>query len=217
LLVKRAVFTLEVPIAVGRRHYVDGMTRFVFDTATSMNGWIADTQNSLGWLFAVPGGMEPDASLLPQAATVMVEGSTTYEWVLAESEILAHPEKWREFHGDRPTFVFTTRELPVPDGADVRFVRGPVADALPAIREAAGDGDVWLIGGGELVGQFFDAGALDEVALSVAPVALDGGASLLPRRIESDRMRLVSAAVHGQFARLIYVIVSDPGKVGQTA
>lgn len=188
------------------------MTKFIFDTATTVNGWIADRQNSLGWLFAVPGGTEPDPELLPRNATVMVEGSTTYEWVLAESDVLAHPEKWSEFHGNRPTFVFTTRELPVPDGADVRFVRGPVIDALPAIREAADEGDVWLVGGGELVGQFFDAGALDEVALSLAPVALDGGAPLLPRRIESDRMRLVSASAHGQFARLIYEIVPHPGE-----
>lgn len=184
------------------------VTRFIFDTATTVNGWIADSQNSLQWLFAAAGGTEPDPELLPHSATVMVEGSTTYEWVLAESDILAHPEKWREFHGDRPTFVFTTRELPAPDGADIRFVSGPVAHALPAIREAAGDGDVWLIGGGELVGQFFDAGALDEVALSVAPVSLDGGAPLLPRRIESDRMRLLSATAHGQFARLIYAITA---------
>jgi dihydrofolate reductase len=182
------------------------MTKFVFDTATTINGWIADQQNSLSWLFSVEGGSEPDPAMLPQNATVMVEGSTTYEWVLGESDILAHPEKWREFHGDRPTFVFTTRDLPAPAGADIRFVRGDVADALPAIREAAGDGDVWVIGGGELVGQFFDAGALDEIALSIAPVFLDGGAPLLPRRIESDRVHLRSAAAMGPFARLIYAI-----------
>ncbi|MCU1411331.1 MAG: deaminase [Rhodoglobus sp.] len=182
------------------------MTKFVFDTATTINGWIADQQNSLSWLFSVEGGSEPDPAMLPQNATVMVEGSTTYEWVLGESDILAHPEKWREFHGDRPTFVFTTRDLLAPAGADIRFVRGDVADALPAIREAAGDGDVWVIGGGELVGQFFDAGALDEIALSIAPVFLDGGAPLLPRRIESDRVHLRSAAAMGPFARLIYAI-----------
>jgi dihydrofolate reductase len=68
---------------------------------------------------------------------------------------------------------------------------------------------VWLVGGGELVGQLFDAGALDEVALTVAPVFLDGGAPLLPRRIESDRLRLLSAAAHGQFARLVYEVVAD--------
>lgn len=182
------------------------MGKFLFDTATTINGFLADEQNSLAWLFAVEGGEHPDEGLFPTAATVLVEGSTTYEWLLAESDLIAHPEKWQEFHGDRPTFVFTTRQLPTPEGADVRFVSGAVSDALPAIREAAGDGDVWVVGGGDLAGQFLEAGALDEIALSVAPVALPGGAPLLPRRLESDRLRLVSAEKVGQFARLVYVV-----------
>lgn len=182
------------------------MGRIVFDTATSINGWIADEDNSLAWLFAVDGGDHPDEGLFPSGAGVLVEGSTTYEWILAEQDLLANPEKWHDFHGDKPTFVFTTRELPVPDGADVRFVSGAVAEALPAIREAAGDRDIWVVGGGDLAGQFFDAGALDEIALSVAPVALTGGAPLFPRRVESDRLRLVSATAVGQFARLIYAV-----------
>ena len=41
------------------------MGRIVFDTATTINGWIADEQNSLSWLFAVPGGEEPAEGLLP--------------------------------------------------------------------------------------------------------------------------------------------------------
>lgn len=184
------------------------MGRIVFDTATSLNGWIADEDNSLAWLFAVENGDAPDDGLLPSGARVLIEGSTTYEWVLAEQDILAEPEKWRDFHGDKPTFVFTTRELPIPEGADVRFVRGPVAEVLPAIRKAAGEGDIWVVGGGDLAGQFLDIGALDEIALSVAPVALTGGAPLLPRRLESDRLRLVSATAVGQFARLVYAVQS---------
>ncbi|UAJ79907.1 dihydrofolate reductase [Leifsonia sp. ZF2019] len=187
------------------------MGKIVFDTATTINGWIADEQNSLAWLFAVPGGDEPAEGLLPAEASVMVEGSTTYEWVLAESDILAHPERWQEFHGERPTFVFTHRALPVPEGADIRFVSGAVADALPAIREAAGDGDIWVVGGGELAGQFLDIGALDELAISIAPVALTGGAPLLPRRVESDRLTLESAEAVGQFARLRYRVRSSSG------
>jgi dihydrofolate reductase len=182
------------------------MAKITFDTATTINGWIADEHNSLAWLFAVPNGETPDDELLAQGVAVVVEGSTTYEWVLRESDILANPEKWREFHGEKPVFVFTTRDLPVPEGADVRLVSGPVADALPAIREAAGGGDIWVVGGGDLAGQFLDAGALDEIALSVAPVALTGGAPLFPRRIESDRLRLVSAKAVGQFARLVYEV-----------
>ena len=189
------------------------MGKILFDTATTLNGWIADEHNPLAWLFAVAD--EPDEELLPQGVSAMVEGSTTYEWILDESDLLAHPEKWSEFHGDRPVFVFTTRVLPVPEGADVRFVSGPVPDALPAIRDAAGGGDIWVVGGGDLAGQFLDAGALDEIALSVAPVALTGGAPLFPRRVESDRLSLVSARAVGQFARLIYGV--SPAPAARTA
>ena len=185
---------------------VPSMGRIIFDTATTINGWIADEQNSLAWLFAVENGDAPDEGLFPSDAAVLVEGSTTYEWILAEEDILAHPERWQNFHGDKITFVFTTRDLPVPEGADVRFVSGSVADALPAIREAAGDRDIWVVGGGDLAGQLLDIGALDEIAISVAPVALTGGAPLLPRRIESDRLHLVSAKAVGQFARLVYEV-----------
>ncbi len=182
------------------------MGRILFDTAATLNGWIADEHNSLAWLFTVPGGTTPDPGLLPTDVGVFVEGSTTYEWMLAESDILTHPEKWREFHGDRPTFVFTTRRLPVPAGADVRFLSGSVADALPTLRAAAGPSDIWVVGGGDLAGQFLDADALDEIAVSIAPVLLTGGAPLLPRRVESDRLRLVSARAAGQFARLVYEV-----------
>ena len=49
---------------------------------------------------------------------------------------------------------------------------------------AAGDRNVWIVGGGDLAGQFADAGLLDEVIVMIAPVTLGGGAPLLPRRIE---------------------------------
>ena len=65
------------------------MGKILFDTATTINGWIADEQNSLAWLFAVENGTQPDEGLFPAGATVLVEGSTTYEWVLAESDILS--------------------------------------------------------------------------------------------------------------------------------
>ena len=138
---------------------------------------------------------------------MLVEGSTTYEWVLAHERLLERPERWTELFAAKPTFVFTTRSLPVPVGADVRFVRGPVGEALPAIRAAAGEGDIWVMGGGDLAGQFLDAGALDAIALSVAPVALTGGAPVLPRRVGSARLRLVEARPAGPFARLLYDVL----------
>ena len=185
---------------------VSAVGQIVFDTATTLNGWIADEGNSLAWLFAVDQGGLPDSGLFPAEATVIVEGATTYQWVVEAEDILDHPEKWQQLYGDKPTFVFTTQELPVPAGADVRFVSGSVIDHLPMIRKSADGGDVWVVGGGDLAGQFLDAGALDQIRLSVVPVALTGGAPLLPRNIGADRLRLVSARAYGQFARLVYAV-----------
>ena len=192
------------------------MTRFVYATATTLDGFIADADNSLDWLFAVEGGEESLAGMASFIAGVgvMVEGSTTYRWVLEHEGLLAEPARWQELYGEKPTYVFSSRsDLPIVSGADIRVVAGAASDHLPAIREAAAGKDVWLVGGGDLVGQFFEAGALDEVRVSVASVTLGSGAPLLPRRIESDTLRLTAVRQTGQFAELRYDIrrpASDP-------
>jgi len=72
---------------------------------------------------------------------------------------------------------------------------------------AAADGrNVWLVGGGELVGAFADRGLLDEILLGVQPVFLGSGAPLLPRRLTSKRVRLDSARQDGQQVLLVYSV-----------
>lgn len=205
------------------------MVQFIFDTATTLNGFLADERHSLDWLFAVEGGDAPSDDLYPSGARVLVEGSHTYEWVLRHERLLENPARWGELYGDKITFVFTSRHLPVPEGADVRLLRGSVADALPEIRAAAGaaagsgaaagagasggagasEPQVWIVGGGDLAGQFYDAGALDRIAVSVAPATLPGGAPLLPRRIDPAHLRLERARAVGQFARLEYAVIRN--------
>jgi dihydrofolate reductase len=104
--------------------------------------------------------------------------------------------------------VFTHHELPPLPGVDVRFVSGDVRQAH-AEMDAVG-GDSWIVGGGDLVGQFDDAGLLDEVHLGVCPVTLGAGAPLLPRRIASDRMTLRSVRQDGQRARLVLDVTRRP-------
>jgi dihydrofolate reductase len=68
---------------------------------------------------------------------------------------------------------------------------------------AARDKNIWLMGGGDLVGQFHDQGLLDEVIVQIASVTLGHGAPLLPRRITAPPLKLLSATVHGTaFAEL---------------
>jgi dihydrofolate reductase len=68
--------------------------------------------------------------------------------------------------------------------AGIEFTSADVATVHEAMVAAAGDRNVWIVGGGDLAGQFADVGLLDEVIVSIAPVTLGGGAPLLPRRIE---------------------------------
>jgi dihydrofolate reductase len=137
-------------------------------------------------------------------------GSTTYEWIVGYEQLLEHPEKWRTSYGDIPSWVFSHRQLPPIEDADLRFVQGDVLTVHREMTEAAAGRNIWLIGGGDLVGQFADAGLLDEIQVSFAPVTLGAGAPLLPRRLMSSQLTLVSVERQGQFVAATYRVHSTP-------
>ena len=178
------------------------MTLTQYYTAATLDGYIADEDNSLQWLFDVErddvDNRAWDAFIGRVGAMAM--GSTTYEWVVEHENLLEFPDRWRQTYGERPTWVFTHRDLPRIEGADIAFVRDEVAPVHAAMVQAAGERNVWVIGGGDLVGQFHDAGLLDQVIVGIAPVTLGAGAPLLPRRIEG--LRLVDVAQDGQMVSL---------------
>lgn len=179
----------------------------IYETASTLNGFLATEDDSLDWLFAIP-GEQPDIGPFMKSAAAIVMGSTTYEWVLEHEDLLAHPDKWPEYLGRQPLFVFSSRDLPVPDGADVTVLNGEVATHLQQIRDAAGDGDIWMMGGGGLAAQFLQAGALDRIAITMAPVTLAAGRPLFAADVFWDRLRLQSAEKIGEWARLIYDVRS---------
>ncbi len=65
------------------------------------------------------------------------------------------------------------------------------------MREAAAGKNVWVVGGGDLAGQFFDAGLLDELILQVGSVTLGRGRPLFPRRVLHPTLRLVAVRQMG--------------------
>jgi dihydrofolate reductase len=162
-------------------------------TASSVDGFIADPEASLSWLLSR--AVDDDGPMayagFIRSVGALVMGASTYRWVLEHG--LADGEPWPY---EVPCWVFTHRDLPVVAG-DIRFVQGSVSALHPAMVAAAGDRNVWVVGGGDLAGQFADAGLLDEVWVQYAPVALGSGAPLLPRRLE---LRLEEVARNADFA-----------------
>lgn len=150
-----------------------------FYTATSLDGFIATPEHSLDWLFKQDFDEHGPMTYLEfvKGIGAIAMGATTYEWVLE------HDESWSY---EQPTWVFTHRELRTPEGADVRSTQASIPEVHAEMRAAAGERDLWVVGGGDLAGQFADAGLLDEVWLQYAPVTLGAGAPMLPRELDLE-------------------------------
>jgi dihydrofolate reductase len=186
------------------------MAKTQYYTATSIDGYIADENNSLDWLFDVDGGAENPFGGFFAGVGAFAMGANTYEWVLRNDNVLEQPHNWHDLYGEVPCWVFGNRELPLVPDANIFMVSGDVQRVHEAMQVAAKGKNVWLVGGGDLVGQFVDRGLLDEIILGIAPVLLGKGAPLLPRHLSAREMILTGTAQVGRFAYLTYAVGNAP-------
>ncbi len=96
-----------------------------------------------------------------------------------------------------PVFVVTHESrdpLPRQGGTTYHFVNGGLEAALADARAAAGDKNVGIWGGANIVTQYLQAGLLDEIQIHLIPVLFGGGRRLfegLPSRIELEIVRVL--------------------------
>jgi dihydrofolate reductase len=158
------------------------MSRTIFYTATTLDGFLADDHHSLDWLLSQPIDEEGPFNYGEFIATIgaIAMGASTYEWVLEHNATSG--ESWAY---EQPSWVFTHRDLP--RAADnVHLTSAPVVEVHAEMVAAAGGMDLWMVGGGDLAAQFAEAGLLDEVVVSIAPVTVGSGKPLFPRRFDLE-------------------------------
>jgi dihydrofolate reductase len=172
--------------------------------ASSLDGFLATEDDSLDWLFPLGDINETSYPQFFKNVGAIAMGSATYEWILRNSQAVAG-QTGGAWPYTQPTWVFTTRTLPSVEGASIVFTRDSVHDVHRAMQEAAGGRNVWIMGGGDLAGQFYDAGLLDEMIVQIGSVTLGRGKPLLPRRVLSPHLSLQSVTQVGAgFAELTY-------------
>ncbi len=169
------------------------MGRAQYYCAMSLDGYIAEADDTLDWLTGYEGSFEGDDiepikgsyDAFYERVGAMVMGSATYEFVL--DELTDWP------YAGKPTWVLTSRALPVPEGqdVDVRIGSANVADAYDEMMRAAGDRNLWVVGGGNVASQFADEGLLDDLLVTVVPVVLGTGKPLFDRRLPGGPMQLI--------------------------
>ena len=162
----------------------------VYYTASSLDGYIVDENASLDWLtsrdISADGPFAIDAFMETVGALVM--GADTYQWIVDN-----HPG---DFMYSQPSWVVTHRPEIIAEGHDVQTFTGDVVELHPRLVSAAADKNVWVVGGGDLAGQFVAAGLVDEMVVAYAPCTLGAGSPVLPMRSE---WTLVSSAVNADF------------------
>ncbi|ULA60841.1 MAG: Dihydrofolate reductase [Nitrospira sp.] len=179
-------------------------------TATSLDGFIATEDDSLEWLFPLGDVNETSYPSFISEVGALAMGSATYEWMLRHTDKIADQQTGTPWPYSQPAWVFSTRQLPLIPNADVRLVRGDVRPIHAHMRQAAGTKNVWIVGGGDLAGQFYDAGLLDEVIVQVGSVTLGRGKPLFPRRVTNPPLQLVAVRKIGSgFAELRYDVPKD--------
>jgi dihydrofolate reductase len=160
--------------------------------AASLDGYIAEVDDSLAWLLEYDGSFEgDDAEPAPmreggayerfyEGVGALVSGATTYEFVL---DHVGDDGEW-PYRG-KPYWVLSSRDLATPPGdeVDVRIVNAKVADLYNKMIAAAGERNLWVVGGGNVASQFADEGLLDEMLVTVVPVVLGAGKPLFDHRV----------------------------------
>ena len=177
------------------------MATTVYYCASSLDGYIAEADDSLDWLLGYEGTFEHDAAEpgpmsegggyeeFYEGVRALVAGSATYEWILDHLDV-AGGGQW-PYRG-KPCWVLSSRELRLPEGegVDVRIVDASVGELYGEMAAAAGDGVLGVVGGGGVASQFAEEGRLDEVHVTVFPVVLGAGKRLFERRLPSGPMQL---------------------------
>ena len=147
------------------------MARILGYIAASLDGMIATADDSLDWLFEYDGmdlGEHDYRTFIKRIRTVVM-GRGTYDFIARD------PSPWA--YGDQRTFVVTSTPIDNPKGP--LEIRSDI-DALIAELRALNDGDIWMLGGGQLQIAFLERGALDEIEIYVIPEMLGGGRPLFP-------------------------------------
>jgi dihydrofolate reductase len=176
------------------------VTRTIFYTATTLDGYLADDHDSLDWLFVQEHDAEGPLGYTQFIGDVgaLAMGATTYRWLLDHLE--KSGEQWSYA---MPCWVFTHQDLPM-IGDGITTTQQPVGQVHQQMVAAAAGKNVWIVGGGDLACQFAEHGLLDELALSIAPVTLGSGRPLFPRPFD---LRLLEHDRNGAFLCARYEVV----------
>jgi dihydrofolate reductase len=172
----------------------------------ALMGWALSQQFLRERLGFGPGGETGPVNDLLRATTERIGANIMGKRMFDQGEV-AWPEE-APFH--TPVYVLThERRAPWvrPGGTTFHFINDGPERALELAREAAGDRDVRIAGGADVIQQYLNLGVVDELEIALAPVLFGGGRRLFENlrdpvpQFRIDRVLDGPAATHVRYVR----------------
>jgi dihydrofolate reductase len=170
--------------------------------ATSADGYIARTDGSVDWLDRPRTAGDYGMKNFFKTIDTILFGRKTYDQSLKfdQKSVESNLSKTKNY-------VFTHK--PPKSKLNVAFVNEPVKDFASRLRATPGK-NIWMMGGGGLIGSFLDAGALDEFIIHVIPTFIGEGIPLIAPRHRSVELSLLSTHAYSDGVVRLHYRVENP-------
>jgi dihydrofolate reductase len=157
--------------------------KIIVNIATSADGYIARSDGNVDWLTRRPA---------PKGFYGLPKFSRTIDAkIIGRKSFDLSVEMGASFSADDVHYVFSRRSPPASAPAGVRFVMESIGVFVERIHQQAGK-NIWMMGGGEIIGSFLDEGAIDEFIITVVPTFIGEGIRLISPRHREVPLRLRS-------------------------
>lgn len=160
----------------------------------SVDGFIADKDGGVSWLDPF-NDVDFGYKKFIDSIGSLIMGAKTYEQVLSFGD-------WP--YKNKKSYVLTHRSLQTPLGEDIEFVDGDVESITRKAKDAAGDKNVWLVGGASVVASFLNKQAIDEMMIFIIPTLLNEGIPLFQGATEKSSLKLLNTESYSNGALLLH-------------
>jgi dihydrofolate reductase len=181
--------------------------KIVVYIATSADGYIARPNGDVDWLNRRPRTFDYGMRAFYPTIDTILWGRKTYDWLL--SYYNARGRTSGMFDTKMKNYVFS-RKPPRRAAPGVEFVSERVKAFARRLRAAPGK-HVWMMGGGELIASFLDAGEIDEFDIHMIPTFIGKGIPLVAPRHRDVPLRLRAVRKYPDgVVRLQYEVIREP-------
>lgn len=163
--------------------------KIIVYVATSADGYIARPNGDVEWLNRRPHTIDYGMRAFYGSIDTILMGRKTYDWALAYQKKTRM--KGSVFDTRFANWVFSHKP-PKKVAPGVEFISKPVKAFARQLRGKPGK-NIWMMGGGELIASFLDAGEIDEFDIHVIPTLIGEGIPLIAPRHRDIELRLLSA------------------------